>query len=238
MMKLTRLAIYVLLANLLFINYVHAAAVSATPTVYQMTMKKVELCTSSACTTTTVLAEKDGTFNIASAAAGADVGSWISGFALEVGTTYTHIKATMDSSFTIRGYVTDDNSNFISEDYCATIATPTDTASSHTTHAITAGSNATTTAEMTWVVPDMTGGSYGDLTSSFATKGITKVNGASTFYWTGALTSSFTPTASSAPKITISFDVTGQLQAGGNGANPGLCKIWVMPPACTVTLTE
>ena len=136
MMKLIRLVIYVSFVHLFFINYVYADNVcTSTPTKYEVTMKKVELCTSSACTTTTVLAEKDGTFDIASASAGADVGSWITGYALEVGTTYTHIKATISSTFTIRGYLTDDDSNGLSEDYCVTAASPI-TASSGTSPAI------------------------------------------------------------------------------------------------------
>ena len=72
-MKLIKLLIYVFLVNFFFIDSVYSADDIATPTKYEVTMKKVELCTSSACTTTTVLAEKDGTFNIASASAGADV---------------------------------------------------------------------------------------------------------------------------------------------------------------------
>ena len=47
--------------------------------------------------------------------------------------------------------------------------------------------------------------------------------------------SSYTPTASSAPKITIKFDVTDQLQHAGTG---GSCGIYVKPPKVGVTLTD
>ena len=95
----------------IFFSQVYAADDIATPSTYKVTMKKVELCTSSACTTTTLLAEKDGNFDIASASAGADVGDWITSFALEVGTTYTHIKATLSTTMTIAGYTTNSNCN-------------------------------------------------------------------------------------------------------------------------------
>ena len=97
----------------------YAADDVATPSTYKITMTKAELCTSSACTTSTVLAEKTSTFDIASASAGADVGDWITSFALEVGTTYTHVKATMNTTFTIAGYTTNSN---IASDNCVTEA--------------------------------------------------------------------------------------------------------------------
>ena len=238
-MKLIKLLFCVLLVNLFFIYPVVAAEVLATPTKYETTMKKAELCTSSACTATTVLGEKDLTFDIASATAGADVGNYITSFALEVGTTYTHFKATIGTTFTVAGYITDDNSNGISQDYCVTVASPS-TASSHTSPAIQAGSNSTTTADMSWTVPNRldadNGSFYGDLDASYTTNGITKTNAASTFTWIGALTSPYTPTATSAPKFTMSFDVSGQLQAVGDGS--GKCAIYVKPPAVTISVTD
>ena len=239
MMKLIRLAIYVLFVHFYFMNSVFAGTITGTPTKYETTMTKFELCTSSACTTTTVLGTKTATFNIASASAGADVGDWISSFALEVGTTYTHVQATINVTFTIAGYITDDNTNGISEDYCVTVASP-ETAASATTPAIQAGSNSTTNADMSWVVPNMTGTDYGNLTTSFGTNGITKTDGASTITWIGALTSAYTPTATSAPKFTMSFDVTNMLQAYGTEVSSGVydCAIYVKPPAVSISISD
>ena len=238
-MKLIKLLFCVLLVNLFFIHPVVAGEVLATPTKYVTTMKKAELCTSSACTTTTVLGEKDLTFDIASASAGAEVGNYITSFALEVGTTYTHFKATIGTTFTVAGYITDDNTNGISQDYCVTVASPS-TASSHTSPAIQAGSNATTNADMSWVVPNRldadNGSFYGDLDASYTTNGITKTDDASTFTWIGALSASYTPTASSAPKFTMSFDVTNKL--GHAGDCSGNCGIYMKAPAVTISLTE
>ena len=234
-----KLVIYVLFVHFFFMNSVFAGTITGTPTKYETTMTKFELCTSSACTTTTVLGTKTATFNIASASAGADVGDWISSFSLEVGTTYTHVQATINVTFTIAGYITDDNTNGISEDYCVTVASP-ETAASATTPAIQAGSNSTTNADMSWVVPNMTGTDYGNLTTSFGTNGITKTDGASTITWIGALTSSYTPTASSAPKFTMSFDVTNMLQAYGTEVSSGVydCAIYVKPPAVSISISD
>ena len=234
-----KLVIYVLFVHFFFMNSVFAGTITGTPTKYETTMTKFELCTSSACTTTTVLGTKTATFNIASASAGADVGDWISSFSLEVGTTYTHVQATINVTFTIAGYITDDNTNGISEDYCVTVASP-ETAASATTPAIQAGSNSTTNADMSWVVPNMTGTDYGNLTTSFGTNGITKTDDASTITWIGALTSSYTPTASSAPKFTMSFDVTNMLQAYGTEVSSGVydCAIYVKPPAVSISISD
>ena len=238
-MKLIKLLFCVLFVHFFFINSVFAGTITGTPTKYETTMTKFELCTSSACTTTTVLGTKTATFNIASASAGADVGDWISSFALEVGTTYTHVQATINVTFTIAGYITDDNTNGISEDYCVTVASP-ETAASATTPAIQAGSNSTTNADMSWVVPNMTGTDYGNLTTSFGTNGITKTDGASTITWIGALTAPYTPTASSAPKFTMSFDVTNMLQAYGTEVSSGVydCAIYVKPPAVSISISD
>ena len=238
-MKLIKLLFCVLFVHFFFINSVFAGTITGTPTKYETTMTKFELCTSSACTTTTVLGTKTATFNIASASAGADVGDWISSFSLEVGTTYTHVQATINVTFTIAGYITDDNTNGISEDYCVTVASP-ETAASATTPAIQAGSNSTTNADMSWVVPNMTGTDYGNLTTSFGTNGITKTDDASTITWIGALTSSYTPTASSAPKFTMSFDVTNMLQAYGTEVSSGVydCAIYVKPPAVSISISD
>ena len=234
-MKLIKLLFCVLFVHFFFINSVFAGTITGTPTKYETTMTKFELCTSSACTTTTVLGEKTATFDIASASAGADVGDWISSFALDVGTTYTHVQATINVTFTIAGYIEDDGSNGLDADsYCVTVASPS-TAASATTPAIQAESTTTTNADMSWVVPNMTGTDYGNLTTSFGTNGITKTDGASTITWIGALTSSYTPTASSAPKFTMSFDVTNMLQAYGSGGN---CAIYVKPPAVSISISD
>tara|TARA_B100001059_G_scaffold227695_1_gene257858 strand:- start:128 stop:841 length:714 start_codon:yes stop_codon:yes gene_type:complete len=231
--------LYYSIISLIIINniaFADHADDANTPDVYKVTMTKLELCSSSSCTTPTILTETSGTFNIASATAGADVGSWITSFDLEVGKTYTHIRATITSTFTISGYTSNAS---ISSSYCVTESSP-NTASDHAVAAIIDGSNSTTSAEMSWVVPNKedgdNGGFYGDLSSDFNTGNITKTNNATTFTWLGTLTSAYTPNIKSAPKIKISFDVDHQLRSQQQAADA--CYMWVLPPTVSVSLTD
>ena len=68
-----------------FSSFSFSADDISTPSKYQVTMSKLELCTSSDCSDATVLTNTSASFNIASASAGADVGSWINSFELEIG---------------------------------------------------------------------------------------------------------------------------------------------------------
>ncbi len=227
--------IKIILTYLSFIfAQVFAADDIATPSTYKVTMQKVELCTSAGCFNPTLLAEKDGTFNIASATAGADVGDWISSFALEVGKTYTHIKATISTSMTIAGYTTNSD---ISSDYCVTESSP-NTASAANAGAIVDGSSSTTNADMAYIVPNSqdadNGNPYGDI--DFGSYGIMRNVDETTLTWIGALTNSYTPTVTSSPKIKIKFDVTNQLKSTQQAADA--CYMWVEPPSVSVSLTD
>jgi hypothetical protein len=216
-------------------NHALAANDVATPTVYKVTMSKLELCTSSACSDSTILTDKTQTFDIASAAAGADVGNWVEDFALEVGKTYTHIKVTISTTFRIAGYTTN---AAIASANCVTMATPV-TAAAANSPAEVSGSNSTTNAEMAWVIPNMAdadnGAAYGDLTAAFGTAGITRVKDASTFSWVGALANAYTPTESSTPEFTIAFNVANQLKSTHSAADQ--CYMWVEPPTVTITMS-
>ena len=233
-MKTNLALFFIFLVNIFFVSNVFAADDVATPSTYKVTMKKIELCTSNACSSPTVLAEKDGTFDIASVTAGADVGSWISSFALEVGKTYTHIRATISTTMTIAGYTTNSD---ISSDYCVTESSP-NTASAADQGAIVDGSSATTNADMSYIIPNQANGDngdpYGDV--DYDSSDITRANDAATFTWMGALTSSYTATPTSAPQITISFDVTNQLKSTQQAADA--CYMWVEAPTVSVSLTD
>jgi hypothetical protein len=72
---------------------------------YNVELKKVELCTSSACTTAHTLVEKTQVMDIASVDVGAAVGSYASTMTLPpIGVSYTHMRSTVDRTFTITGY--------------------------------------------------------------------------------------------------------------------------------------
>ena len=225
MIKNYKLHIFILFLSMIF--SVSSYAASATPSSYKTTVSKVELCTSSACTTTTVLGSSSKTFDIASASAGADVGTYLSDFTLPIGTTFTHMRSTINVTFKMKGTVD------VSGTTCNTVASPTVAASSATITGKTAAGG--TLGEMSWTVPDTNGGGdYSDLTSTYSTNGITKVDGASTFTFVNALTVPYTPKATDVPRIKMSFDVKNTLVATTSGTT---CIIYLDPPVMSVTIT-
>ena len=82
-----------------------AADANGEPTQYQVTMKKVELCTDLACTSPYVVGEKDMDADIASVTAGADVGSFAPTTGIPPGIVYTHLRVTISRTFTITASV-------------------------------------------------------------------------------------------------------------------------------------
>ena len=113
------------------------------------------------------------------------------------------------------------------------MASPTVAASSATITGKTAAGG--TLGEMSWTVPDTNGGGdYSDLTSTYSTNGITKVDGASTFTFVNALTVPYTPKATDVPRIKMSFDVKNTLVATTSGTT---CIIYLDPPVMSVTIT-
>jgi len=72
---------------------------------YTVTIKKMELCTDSSCSTAHTIAEGTKSFDIASKDIGATLGSYANKIILPPkGVTYTHLRNTVDRTFTIKGY--------------------------------------------------------------------------------------------------------------------------------------
>ena len=94
----------ILLFTFLTLNKGFAATGAATE--YEVTMKKVELCSDATCTTPTIVGERDMAADIAAADAGATVGNYASTSGIPSG-TYTHIRITMSRTFQITGSVVD-----------------------------------------------------------------------------------------------------------------------------------
>ena len=82
-----------------------AADANGQPTQYQVTMKKVELCTDLACTSPYVVGERDMDADIASVTAGADIGSFAPTTGIPPGIVYTHLRVTISRTFTITASV-------------------------------------------------------------------------------------------------------------------------------------
>ena len=91
---------------LTFLNFNKGFAATATgeATEYEITMKKVELCSDSTCATAVIVGEKDLAADIAAADAGATVGNYASTSGIPSG-TYTHIRITISRTIQITGTV-------------------------------------------------------------------------------------------------------------------------------------
>ena len=94
----------ILILTLLTFNSVNAASGTGEATQYRVTMKKVELCSDSTCTTPILVGERDMQADIAAAEAGATVGNFTSTAGIPGG-TYTHIRITISRSIQITGSV-------------------------------------------------------------------------------------------------------------------------------------
>ena len=95
----------ILVLTFLIFNKVYAQSGTGEATEYQITMKKVELCSDSACTAAVIVGERDMLADIAAADAGATVGNFAETSGIPPG-TYTHIRITISRSIQVTASVT------------------------------------------------------------------------------------------------------------------------------------
>jgi len=98
-----KLLLIIVLTFLTF-NKSYATTGTGVATEYEVTMKKVELCSDATCTAPYIVGEKDMAADIAAADAGATVGNYASTSGIPAG-TYTHIRITMSRTIQITGSV-------------------------------------------------------------------------------------------------------------------------------------
>lgn len=94
----------ILLFTFLILNKGYAATATGEATEYEITMKKVELCSDATCTTPITVGETDMAADIAAVDAGATVGSYASTSGIPSG-TYSHIRITISRTIQITGTV-------------------------------------------------------------------------------------------------------------------------------------
>ena len=99
---------FILLFTFFIIERGYTASDEGQPTQYQVTMKKVELCTDLACTAPYVVGERDMDADIASVSAGADVGNFAPTTGIPPGIVYTHLRVTISRTFTITASISVD----------------------------------------------------------------------------------------------------------------------------------
>ena len=106
MKKIFSFIVLVKLLLVLFITYSNAATVKGAASVYKVTMKKLEMCTSSTgvtdCGNALVIGEGTQVVDVASVDAGAVAGSYGNVALLPLGTTYTHMRVTILRKFTVK----------------------------------------------------------------------------------------------------------------------------------------
>ena len=139
---------FILLFTFFITEKGYTASDEGQPTQYQVTMKKVELCTDLACTSPYVVGEKDMDADIASVTAGADVGSFAPTTGIPPGIVYTHLRVTISRTFTITASIS------VGAGLCRTDGGDNATATQMTVGA----SNGTAVAETMYLV---NAGSYG-----------------------------------------------------------------------------
>ncbi|PCI38140.1 MAG: hypothetical protein COB46_12105 [Rhodospirillaceae bacterium] len=229
MMKLANLSLATAAITLLSFN-VQAAipGTSARPAVYEVTVKKVELCQDSACNVAFTIGESDKAFDISSATAGADVGNYIDISNIPLYQTWSHVRVTISSTFSVGAIWTDGDG-----DACGT-SNPTQ-ASGHA--AVYAGSVGGTATAADFVIPNV--GFSGIAQSDYDTFNLTKANGAATATIIYPLTASYT-CKGIMPRVEVQFDTSaGFGYVAGTAAGVGTaCQAFPMPPTITITVTD
>jgi hypothetical protein len=223
---------FILLLTFFIIERGYTASDEGQPTQYQVTMKKVELCTDLACTAPYVVGERDMDADIASVSAGADVGNFAPTTGIPPGIVYTHLRVTISRTFTITASISVDGG------LCRTDGGDNATATQMTVGA----SSGTAVAETMYLV---NAGSYGasdgtrdgavgssnidiDYSSPSSAKSMT-VSGDNAVM-TYELTSPYQKTLR-APVIKVKFNT-----ATAVGVEDTACSMWINEPTVSITL--
>ncbi len=201
-------------------------------TEYIVTIKKVELCTDSSCSSSVVLGSGDQNFDIAGVNAGAEVGSYANTSGLPIGQTFTHVRVTISATLTVTATGNDNGGNT-----CYTKTTP-NTASGATTLGNTSGQGAPAQS-MSVVIPDTTDGgggiTGGPTNADYATYNMVKADGGDPQI-TYPLTAPFTVGAEE-PTITVKFDTKNAFVfVDTSGLGGSTCSFYPFPPVVTITI--
>ena len=223
---------FILLFTFFIVERGYTASDQGQPTQYQVTMKKVELCTDLACTSPYVVGERDMDADIASVSAGTDVGNFAPTTGIPPGIVYTHLRVTISRTFTITASISVDGG------LCRTDGGDNATATQMTVGA----SSGTAVAETMYLV---NAGSYGasdgtrdgavgssnidiDYSSPSSAKSMT-VSGDNAVM-TYELVSPYQKTLR-APVIKVKFNTSTAV-----GVEDTACSMWINEPSVTIAL--
>lgn len=204
-------------------------------TVYQVQVKQVEICTSAACGTSIVLGTGDLTFDIASQAAGQQVGSYAEAEGIPAGMTFTHVRVTIDETITMQGGGNDNSSG--NNLTCYTDNTPTQDGDANTVEVSNNGAAPGDTED--FIVPT-DGGDFAALTDSDWTSlniGVrnTNADNVGDVVITYPLTAPYTSNGQE-PLVTVEFDTSSALGVYDGGV--ATCVIFPRPPTVTISISN
>ena len=233
--KMIKILFSIILSLFLFQN-AYSADAHGQPTQYEVTMKKVELCTDLACSSPFTLGEKSMAADIVPSEGGKDVGNYASTSGIPVGIVYTHLRVTLDRTFKITGSVTAGTGG--DQKDCAT-----DGGNNAGATQMTVGTDGGTPAEESMFLVDA--GSYvntsgkraGDVGSSHLDISYATPSSAKSISVSGdnallvyELTAPYQKTLR-APVIKIAFDTSEAISANSTG-----CAMWIEEPSVSITL--
>ena len=191
---------------------------------YDVTVKAVELCSDAACGATFPLGTGEKSFDIASASAGGVAGSYADPIGLPVGSTWTHVRVTVDARFTVTGSGTDGSVS------CTTTSANDNT--DPTTAA--AGQIGGVASPQLMVVPNEGAIGGNPTAADFAAVNAVKT-GPLEVQVTYPLTAAYT-VQPFPPTVRVEFDTQDTLLFVDNGPSCGL--VFPMPPSMRVTITN
>ena len=229
--KMIKILFSIILSLFLFQN-AYSADAHGQPTQYEVTMKKVELCTDLACTSPFILGEKNMAADIVPTEGGKNVANYASTSGIPAGIVYTHLRVTLDRTFKITGNVS------VGSKECAT-----DGGINANATQMTGGKDGGTPAEENMFL--VNAGSYidgsgkraGDVGSSDLDISYATPSSAKTISVSGdnallvyELTAPYQKTLR-APVIKIAFDTSEAISA-----NDDACAMWIEEPTVSITL--
>ena len=246
---------FIVLVKLLLVLFIaNSYAAKGAATVYKVTMRKVELCTSSTsvtdCQDSVIVGSGEKVVDIAAVDAGAAAASYGDTALLPLGVTYTHMRVTIDREFVIKSAAIDTTDSDDTDD-CKTIASTdamfvTDRATDKYTHVPVVAEGGTNAEMNLYMVSDnysrclnATCGSvnedidmtYGTLYATYQeqhAEGDDSPDHQLVYKLTSPYTVTLVP-----PIMDISF---GTLQAVGAYEVNSLCQLWAEEPVVTITM--
>ncbi len=248
----------IILSLILWVGSIQISFAASGPAdIYKVTMRKVELCTAStgvtSCENAVVIGSGDRTIDIAAVGEGAVAAAYGDPALLPLGTTYTHMRVTIDRKFSVRSKTAISGGDG-NTDECVTIATTDDMyagdqdANKYTHKPAVAEGGTRAEMNMYLINDQFTRCNNADCDDVDADQSQEYDQGVGTSkhqtqHADGSsdddhiliyeLTSPYT-VALIAPTIDISFGTSEAISVNNNGSN--LCQIWAEEPVVTITL--